>query len=65
MSISYLATALQILQNLLELQVGLISSVIEGRKILCILGQSQANGLIHQVGHRSVDLCRLQSQRTV
>ena len=33
MSSSYLATALQILQNLLEPQVGLIRAVIEGRKV--------------------------------
>ena len=35
---SYLSTALQILQNLLELQVGLIRSVVEGCKVLRVLG---------------------------
>ena len=65
MSSSYLATALQILQNLLELQVGLICSIVKGCKVLGILGQPETNGLVHQVGYRPLDLYRLQSQCTV
>ena len=65
MSNSYLATALQIHQDLRELQFGLVRALIEGRKVLRILGQSESNGIVHKVGHGPLNLCRLQPQRTV
>ncbi len=62
---SYLATTLQVLDDRLEANSGLGDPIFESDQILRVLSKTPSDGLIHEVGHRTLGLRRLVPQSTV
>lgn len=65
MKILYLATPLQVFENLLEVQVGFVQPLFECVQILCFLGQTELDSFVHELGNRAVSLRGSEAQRPV
>jgi hypothetical protein len=61
----YLATLPQVFQDFLKRQVGFVGPGLEGGQILHILGQTELNSQINQIGNRLVRLRGLETQSPV
>lgn len=62
MKTSNLATPLQVLDNTLEGEIGLMRPLFDYGEILGVLGQGQLDCLIDQVRHAAIGFRSLQSQ---
>lgn len=65
MTTLYLATPLQVPDDIFEDEIWLVCSILERGEILRIFGQRQLDCFVYEIGYAPIHLCRLHPQRAM